>query len=173
MVVGPKLHRDVWPTGDYDMKKTNIILFVAVLLILAGVGHSAKAPGTAIKLKPDITIKLVVDCTGATPAGDNVNVSVTVMNPVRGTSTGPFKIKVEWTEDPTAGFTLLGTSGVANLVNDPSLVAVRGETRIFPHFVPAGKSYKYRATADFLNQVDEASEINNVTSAGFVFRPAC
>jgi len=158
------------------MKKINGIIFVVgVLMILVALGHSAQEkPGTAIKLKPDIVItNMVVDCTRATPAGNNVNVSVTVMNTVRGTSTGPFKIKVEWTEDPTAGFTMLGTSGVANLVNDPSMIAVRGETRTFQHFVPAGKSYKYRATADFLNQVAEASETNNVTSVGFVFRPAC
>lgn len=161
------------------MKRTSIILAASLLLILATVGQSAQAPGTqapgtAVKLKPDIVItKMVVDCTRATAAGDYVNVSVTVMNAVSGTSTGPFKIRVEWTEDPTAGFTLLGTSGVVNLVNDPSMIAVRGETRTFQHFVPAGKSYKYRATADFLNQVDEANETNNVTSVGFIYRPAC
>jgi hypothetical protein len=157
------------------MKKINIIFVVAVLLILVALGQSAQEmPGTAVKLKPDIVIsKMVVNCTRATTAGDYVNVSVTVMDTVRGTSTGPFKIRVEWTENPTAGFTLLGTSGVANLVNDPSMIAVRGETRTFQHFVPAGKSYKYRATADFLNQVAEASETNNVTSVGFIYRPAC
>ncbi len=128
-----------------------------------------KPPGTAVK--PDIIIRdLSIDRTGSTSGSDDVLISVTVLNPVSGTSTGPFKIKVEWTEDPTAGFTLLGTSGILNLVNDPSVASVRGETRTFEHSVPRGKAYKYRVTADYMNQVAEANEANNVNSAGYVAR---
>jgi subtilase family serine protease len=76
---------------------------------------------------------------------------------------------VEWTEDPTVGFNLLGTGGVTNLAYDSASVVVRnGKTLSFNHLVPTGKSYKYRVTADYLNQVDEANETNNVASAGYI-----
>ncbi|HSD58064.1 MAG TPA: CARDB domain-containing protein [Methanotrichaceae archaeon] len=141
-----------------------------MILVAAGLADAAEKP-PVIAVKPDIVIKdLSIDRTGVTPAGNKVLVSVTVLNAVPGTSTGPFKIQVEWTEDPTAGFTLLGTSGVSNLINDPSMAAVRGETRTFEHVVPNGKAYKYRVTADFMNQVAEANEANNVDSAGYIAR---
>lgn len=145
---------------------------MSLLMIPAALGltDAAEKP-PVVAVKPDIVIRdLSIDQTGVTPAGNKVLVSVTVLNPVSGTSTGPFKIKVEWTEDPTAGFTLLGTSGVSNLINDPSMIAVRGETRTFEHVVPSGKAYKYRVTADFMNQVAEANEANNVDSAGYIAR---
>jgi hypothetical protein len=149
-----------------------LIILTSLLTILAAAGltNAAEKP-PVIAVKPDIVIKdLSIDRTGAAPAGDKVLISVTVLNPVSGTSTGPFKIKVEWTEDPTAGFTMLGTSGVSNLINDPSMASIRGETRTFEHVVPNGKAYKYRVTADFMNQVAEANEANNVDSAGYVAR---
>jgi len=147
-----------------------LIILTCIFLISAAAGLMAAAEKPpAVAIKPDIVIMdLSIGRTGATPAGNEVLVSVTVRNAVPGTSTGPFKIKVEWTEDPTAGFTLLGTSGVSNLINDPSMAAIRGETRTFEHVVPSGKAYKYRVTADYMNQVAEANEANNVNSAGYV-----
>lgn len=155
------------------MKRTGR-LFVALgllaVLIASGVVQAAEKP-PAIAVKPDIIIKnLQVDRVSTTPTSDNVRITITVINTAPGTSTGPFKIKLEWTENPAAGFTLVGTSGVANLANDPSMAAVRGETRTFDHIVPKGKAYKYRATADFMNQVDEANESNNVNNVGYVAR---
>jgi hypothetical protein len=147
-----------------------ILTSLLMILVAAGLTNAAEKP-PAVAVKPDIVIKdLSIDRTGAAPAGDKVLISVTVLNPVSGTSTGPFKIKVEWTENPAAGFTLLGTAGVSNLINDPSMAAIRGETRTFEHVVPNGKAYKYRVTADFMNQVAEANEANNVDSAGYVAR---
>jgi hypothetical protein len=147
-----------------------ILMSLLMILVAAGLTNAAEKP-PAVAVKPDIVIKdLSIDRTGAAPTGDKVLISVTVLNPVSGTSTGPFKIQVEWTEDPAAGFTLLCTSGVSNLINDPSMAAVRGETRTFEHVVPNGKAYKYRVTADFMNQVAEANEANNVDSAGYVAR---
>ncbi len=149
-----------------------LIILLCMFLIPAAAGLiDAAGKPPAVAVKPDIAIMdLSIDRTGVTPAGNEVLVSVTVRNAVPGTSTGPFKIKVEWTEDPTAGFTLLGTSGVSNLINDPSMASVSGETRTFEHVVPSGKAYKYRVTADYMNQVAEANEANNVESAGYVAR---
>ncbi len=142
---------------------------ISALAVPTNAAEKGKPPAVAVK--PDITITdLSIDRTDVTPSGDKVLVSVTVLNAVSGTSTGPFKIKVEWTENPAAGFTLLGTSGISNLVNDPSMIAIHGETRTFEHIVPKGKAYKYRVTADFMSQVTESNEANNVDSAGYVAR---
>lgn len=147
-----------------------VLMSLLMILAVAGLTDAAEKPPVAA-VKPDIVIKdLSIDRTGVMPEGNKVLVSVTVLNAAPGTSTGPFKIKVEWTEDPTASFTMLGTSGVSNLINDPSTVAIKGITRTFEHIVPSGKAYKYRVTADFMNQVDEANEANNVDSAGYVAR---
>ena len=140
-----------------------IILFAAIAF-----ANAVEKP-PEIALKPDIVLKnLRIDRISSTPTADNVQITVTVINAVRGTSTGPFKVKVEWTENPTIGFTLLGTSGISNLTNDPSSIVVRNETRTFNHTVPKGKAYKYLATADYMNQVSEANESNNANSAGYV-----
>jgi hypothetical protein len=97
-----------------------------------------------------------------------VQINVTLINPVRNTATGPFKVKVEWTSDPTRGYNLLGTGGVTGLNYDMASAAIRNrKTLSFSHQVPTGESYKYRVTADYLNQVDEADETNNVSSAGY------
>jgi hypothetical protein len=154
------------------MKRLNRLLVACSLLAIlfaVGLAFSAEKPPATLA-KPDIVIKNIkIDRISVTPAGHNVRISLTVFNTVPGTNTGPFKIKVEWTENPTEGrFELLGTSGVANLYNDPSTVAVRGETRTFDHVIPTGKAYKYIATADFTNQVVEVNESNNVNSAGYV-----
>lgn len=144
-------------------------LLAVIFFVISFVNAAEKPP--EIAKKPDIVIKdLKIDRISSTATEDNVRITVSVINTGSGTSTGPFKIRVEWTEDPTAGFTLLGTSGVSNIINDPSSIAVRGETRSFDHAVPKGKAYKYRATADYLNQVSEANESNNVISGGYVAR---
>lgn len=153
------------------MRWSSLLAAVALLAVLLAAGANAAEKPPGIALKPDIVVKSVqVERISSTPTADNVRITVTVMNTVSGTSTGPFKIKLEWTENPAAGFILLGTSGVTNLANDPAAVAVRGETRTFDHSVPKGKSYKYRATADYTNLVDEANESNNVGSAGYMAR---
>lgn len=156
------------------MKRSYVLCSVGILtIILASVflASAAKAPDSpdAVKIKPDIVVRDVsIARSGVTPMGHNVQISVTVANLVESTSTGPFKVKVEWTEDPTTGFTLLGTGGVTNLANNPaSSVALQSKTLSFDQLVPAGKSYKYRVTADYMNQVEERDESNNVYSAGY------
>jgi len=158
------------------MKRFNFLhlaVCIAIVMTFAVLAEAAKAPDSpeAVKLKPDIAISDVkINRISVVPAGDNVQINVTVVNRIRGTSTGPFKVKVEWTEDPTVGFNLVGTGGVINLTYDsaPVVVVRNGKTLSFNHLVPTGKSYKYRVTADYLNQVDEANETNNVASAGYI-----
>jgi len=157
------------------MKRSNFLhlaVCIAVVMTFAVLAEAAKAPSSpeATKLKPDIAISDVkINRMSVVPAGDNVQINVTVVNRIRGTSTGPFKVKVEWTEDPTVGFNLLGIGGVTNLAYDSASVVVQNsKTLIFNQLVPTGKSYKYRVTADYLNQVDEANEANNMTSVGYI-----
>lgn len=156
------------------MKRSSFLCLavgLAIFLALSALADAAKAPGSpeATKIKPDIVVSdIKIARTGITPAGHDVQINVTVVNRVRDSSTGPFKVKVEWTEDPTTGFNLLGTGGVANLAYDSaSAVVNNGKTLLFNHVVPSGKSYKYRVTADYMGQVDEADETNNVSSAGY------
>ncbi len=156
------------------MKRSSFLYLavgLAIFLAVAALADAAKAPGSpeATKIKPDIVVSdIKITRTGITPSGHDIQINVTVVNRVRDTSTGPFKVKVEWTENPATGFNLLGTGGVTNLAYDSSSAVVHnGKTLSFNHIVPAGKSYKYRVTADYMGQVDEADETNNVSSAGY------
>jgi hypothetical protein len=161
------------------MRISNLLYLVAglaIILAAVGVSNSAKAPDSpdAVKIKPDIVVNdLRIDLISATAANHNVRINTTVMNRIRGTGTGAFKVKVEWTENPTAGYNLLAIGGVTNLPYDDSTVVINNaKTLSFTHTVPIGKSYKYRVTADYLNQVEEADETNNIRSAGYTASPA-
>ena len=142
------------------------IVMTSILLVEAA---KAPAPPDAIKIKPDIGISdLKINRISVVPTGHNVQIAVTVVNPVKDSRTGPFKVKVEWTNNPTRGFNLLGTGGVTSLdFNSASAVIQNKKTLTFNHLVPTGESYKYRVTADYMNQVDEADETNNIASAGY------
>jgi len=62
----------------------------------------------------------------------------------------------------------LASGGVASLdYNSASVTINNRKVLTFNHQVPTGQSYKYRVTADYLNQVDEADETNNLASAGY------
>jgi hypothetical protein len=133
--------------------------------------EAAKVPDSpdAVKIKSDVIISdLKINRINVVPAGHNVQINVTVVNPVRNTATGPFKVKVEWTNNPTRGYNLLGSGGVTTLDYDlaSAVIQIR-KTLSFNHQVPMGESYKYRVTADYLDQVDEADETNNIANAGY------
>ncbi|HPS90744.1 MAG TPA: CARDB domain-containing protein [Methanothrix sp.] len=148
-----------------------LMVIVAIVMSPVAMVEAAKAPASsdAVKIKPDIAIsELKINRISVVPSGHNVLVNVTVINPVRNTATGPFKVKVEWTSDPTMGYNLLGTGGVTGLNYDMASAVIKNrKTLSFSHQVPTGESYKYRVTADYLNQVDEADETNNLSSAGY------
>ena len=144
---------------------------IAIVMASAAMVEAAKAPGIpdSVKIKPDIKISdLKINRISVVPAGHNVQIEVTVANPVMDTRTGPFKVQVEWTADPRSGFNFLASGGVASLdYNSASVTINNRKVLTFNHQVPTGQSYKYRVTADYLNQVDEADETNNLASAGY------
>lgn len=149
----------------------HLTICVAIVMTSIVLVEAAKAPDSpdAVKIKPDVVISdLKINRISVVPAGHNVQINVTVVNPVRNTATGPFKVKVEWTNDPTRGYNLLGSGGVTTLNYDLASAVIKNrKTLSFNHQVPTGESYKYRVTADYLNQVDEADETNNVANAGY------
>ncbi|MCX6677192.1 MAG: hypothetical protein NTU95_04515 [Methanothrix sp.] len=148
-----------------------LAVWIAIVMTSAVLVEAAKVPDSpdAVKIKPDVIISdLKINRINVVPAGHNVQINVTVVNPVRNTATGPFKVKVEWTNDPTRGYNLLGSGGVTTLDYDLASAVIKNrKTLSFNHQVPMGESYKYRVTADYLNQVDEADETNNVANAGY------
>jgi hypothetical protein len=149
----------------------HLTICMAIVITSAVLVEAAKAPDSpgAVKIKPDVVISdIKINRISVVPAGHNVQINVTVVNPVRNTATGPFKVKVEWTNDPTRGYNLLGSGGVTTLDYDLASAVIKNrKTLSFNHQVPTGESYKYRVTADYLNQVDEADETNNVAAAGY------
>ncbi|MCI5208006.1 MAG: hypothetical protein D3910_04275 [Candidatus Electrothrix sp. ATG2] len=155
------------------------ILLSVFVCMLPQVASAARRPVmerdvAVMRLKPDIVIS-DIRCTkkGEGRSGaDLIAIKVEVKNKMLRSSTGPFKVKIEWTENPTVGFTYLGHAGVTNLSNSGSghsASAALASPAIlnFRHKVPAGKAYKYKVTADYLNQVDENREDNNIRSAGY------
>ncbi len=149
----------------------HLAVCLAMVMTSAVLVEAAKVPDSpdAVKIKPDVIISdLKINRINVVPAGHNVQINVTVVNPVRNTATGPFKVKVEWTSDPTRSYNLLGSGGVTTLDYDLASAVIKNKkTLSFNHQVPMGESYKYRVTADYLNQVDEADETNNVANAGY------
>jgi hypothetical protein len=156
------------------MKGFNFLHFticIAIVMTSAVLVEAAKVPDSpdAVKIKSDVIISdLKINRINVVPSGHNVQINVTVVNPVRNTATGPFKVKVEWTDNPTRGYNLLGSGGVTTLDYDLASAIIKNrKTLSFNHQVPIGESYKYRVTADYLDQVDEADETNNIANAGY------
>lgn len=77
---------------------------------------------------------------------------------------GAFKILVEWSDNPLAGFNYLGEAGIS------ALNAGASRTSSFTQWVPFGAARKYRATVDHLEWIDEWDERNNIGSAGYIAR---
>jgi hypothetical protein len=69
-------------------------------------------------------------------------------------SEGAFKVKLEWTDD-RSGYIGLCDSGIAELA--------RGASKDFfcEDTIPSMTFRRYRATADYMNWIDESNETNN------------
>jgi len=158
--------------------KKQVVLSVGTL-VFAGVGLASAAPATselpAVRIKIDLAIPptgVSVTKTGVAGTNHQVRIDTTVVaSSMSAACSGPFKVKVESTEDPTTGrWALVGEAGIADLCVKAAAAARPSAKRSFTDTVPQGAFRKYRATADSLNQVDEMNEGNNVANAGYVAR---
>ena len=77
---------------------------------------------------------------------------------------GAFKILVEWSDNPLAGFNYLGEAGIS------ALDAGASKTSFFTQWVRFGAARKYRVTADHLDWISEWDERNNIGSAAYIAR---
>jgi hypothetical protein len=121
------------------------------------------------KILPDLIVKSVkVTKTGETSTGDHqVKIEAVVMNVIPKSSVGAFKVKCEFTENPTTGYTFLSHAGVISLSYSPAIATIPAKTLTFTHVVPRGKAYKYAVTADYTTLITECKEDNNVTNGAY------
>ncbi len=163
--------------GDL-MKKISLLgLCLIAIIITSGVvsavkGTTSQRDASSAKIKPDIVISnLQITPLGATSEGQNVRITATLTNMVRGTSTGPFKVRIDrlypvWWN--TSLWATLQFGGVANLVNDPSKTSLPVVTLYFDDAIqPQYTHAKYQVVADSKNEVEEANEDNNVFEAEY------
>ena len=153
----------------------------AGMLVCVGLGFAWAAPASKEPDRAKIKIDLMIPTngmkatkTGVVGADNQVRIDVTVRAgapALAGVCSGPFKVKLESTEDPTTGsWALVGAAGIAQMCVNPAAAKIPSEKRSFTDTVPVGSSRKYRATVDYLDQVDEADEDNNIASIGYVAR---
>jgi hypothetical protein len=142
---------------------------LAFFLALSVTAEQATTTTRMMKVLPDLIVKSVkVTKTGETAGGDHeVLIEVVVMNTVPRSSAGASKLKCEFTEDPTIGFTFLAQAGITSLSYGMHLAKAPSKKVTFTHVVPHGKAYKYRLMADYTDLVKECKEDNNYNSAGY------
>jgi hypothetical protein len=153
-------------------------LCMIVIILAAGVVCAAKSPINLreVKLKPDIIIN---EFQVYTNNSYTFQITAAITNSVRGTSTGPFEVILEWRAIPRSApqyssdpnfladipWNYLGSWRVENLINDPSMKSLPSFKISYIHRTPTEQSeserYLYRLTVDATNQVDEANEGNN------------
>lgn len=167
-----------------------LIAFIAAVGVACAIGSPISSnEAQSTKLKPDIDIvNAIVTRVDGTSESDNIRIAVTITNTAKGTSTGPFNVRVGWREIPRSvpqwitdpevleelaaiPWNYLSSARVENLINNPSKKSFPTTTLYFYQTVPLEEleenRYVYNITADYLNQVDEAKEVNNVQSASY------
>ena len=132
--------------------------FVAAFLVCVTVG----AVCSATALKPDLTVsKVKVDSTKSCKSG-KVIVLYTVKN------TGKMA-------SPASIARISENSGKEKIISTPSIPSLSpgasysGQT---VYAVTSKKNYRFSATADYTNQINETNEINNQNSVSFSFGKA-
>lgn len=166
-------------TRARSLKAFSILIALAVAATSA-VATAAPAP-PGMKVKPDLYIQSFT----AAKAGStfwNVQVRLTVKVGIRSaaaTSTGPFKVRVEWREEVAglrgrssrrsakSAWTALPEAGIASMQVDPASSRVPLEARTFDATVPGGKTYEFRAVVDSMDQVEESNETNNTETTTY------
>jgi hypothetical protein len=149
----------------------------AATLVCASLGMAWAKPASRDlgreRIKIDLSIPpngIQVADLGAVGSDRRVRIDVTIRAWAAGggVCSGPFKVKLESTEDPRMGWNLVGTAGVATMCVSSSSAKLPSVVRSFTTTFPSGSAHKLLATADFLDQVDEANEGNNTYDRGYV-----
>jgi hypothetical protein len=152
-------------------------LLVLLIIIIGTAGGYAQKKGTSsgdrMLVKPDLQVHgVTVEKTGETALHNHrVKITVKVKNACRLKScSGPFKLKIEWTETASPGYHYLGEAGIDQLCTSPASARLAVATRYFEDTVPVGNTREYKVTVDYLGQVVEAKEDNNEAVAEYEAR---
>jgi hypothetical protein len=159
---GVALGEDKIRTMKIVKKKADLIV-QKIEITKVGQDPAIVRPGKPTKVRHKVEIKVTVknNATGLNAASTAASLTA---EGSRVGSGGAFKVLVEWSDNPPAGFNYLAEGGVTALAPGAS------KTLTFVQWVPKGTSRKYRATADHLNWIAEWNEGNNVDTAGYVAR---
>lgn len=158
------------------MMKRSILVLLLVVMVGAVGGYAQKkgtSSGDRVLVKPDLQVHgVTVEKTGETALHNHrVKITVKVRNVCRLKScSGPFKVKIEWTEAASPGYHYLGQAGIRQLCSSPLSVRTSLAIRYFEDTVPVGNTREYKVTADYLGQVVEAREDNNEAVARYEAR---
>jgi subtilase family serine protease len=127
-------------------------------------------------VKPDLVVERI-DINNFSSDADSRQVKVTVYIKNQGTAStsssltadgtargsgGACKARIDWTDNPAAGWNRLCEAGVSSLAAGATMNFFCNDD------VPKGTARKFRATVDTLDWISELNETNNVHSAGFV-----
>jgi hypothetical protein len=152
--------KKIEPTELILKKKADLIVETITIKKVAQ-DPAIVRPGTPTKVKYKVEIKVTVKnkAVGLTAASTADSLSAEGR---RLATRGAFKVLLEWSDNPPAGFNYLSEGGVTVLAPGAST------TLTFEQWVPKGTARKYRATADHLGWIAEWDETNNVNSAGYI-----
>ena len=150
------------------MRLNQTLLFFAILILIVMTRFGTTAvqaaqKSVAVKIKPDIVLKeMTITCLGIEASGAHrLQIKAVVSNPVAMSSTGPFKVMVEFGSSGSSIDHILAEENVAGLTNNGASLTSPSATVLFHHIAKPGRAYFYRVTADSLGLVDEANEANN------------
>lgn len=152
--------KKIEPTELALKKKADLIVDTITIKKIAQ-DPAIVRPGTPTKVKYKVEIKVTVKNKAVGPTAASTADSLTAEGR-RLATRGAFKVLLEWSDNPPAGFNYLSEGGVTVLAPGAST------TLTFEQWVPKGTARKYRATADHLGWIAEWDETNNVNSAGYV-----
>lgn len=144
-----------------------LVLFAFVSIDMSSQQKETKVISKT-KLKPDLRVFSVkVEREGFTASkAHRVKITIQIINAASfKTCDGPLKIKLEKADILSRrkpSYSYLGQAGVTEVCADPTSMKIRTETRYFRDTIPFGKTRKYKATVDSMDQVDESIESNNV-----------
>jgi hypothetical protein len=146
------------------------ILLVGLILNLPCISKAEDVKKDA-KIKPDIIIKDFDVIHSITSEGDiKVSITVKLFNGVKGTATGPFKVRVEWKDDSTTRWNQVNRDKVIpNLVNSLSAAKIPVATLQFLQRVPNGPTYTFRVFADATHRVYEGTEGERNNTQSYTF----